>query len=266
MNYLILNGSPRKGNTWKLAELARQTVTSISPAAVFQELHLAGSGLPFCLGCSACFRKGSEYCPHRSVMDEIIAKIDWADGVIFTSSVFNLAPTALVKNLFDHLCYMLHRPHFFTKKALVITTTGGVGANKTAKRLAADLKGIGFNRVYLLPASAYSWNDYVPGDGAKRRVGKVAGRFCADVESGKMHPPSTLLMIPYNLFRGMSLSSAPGTPYATYDGVHWTDPVRARRCFDPAIPVPLYKRPIGALFYQIGKLGGRLVPVSYKKP
>jgi len=34
--------------------------------------------------------------------------------------------TALTKNLIDHLCFMLHRPCFFTKKALVVSTVGGV--------------------------------------------------------------------------------------------------------------------------------------------
>lgn len=265
MKYLIINGGPRKGNTWKLVELACRQIIGDSPSSEFREIHLAKANLPFCLGCSACFREGDEHCPHHSVMNEIITGINWADGIIFATPTFNRAPTALVKNLFDHLCYMLHRPHFFTKKALVITTTGGVGAKAAAKSLAADLKGIGFNRVYLLPIVTHSWNDYSIDDKTKKQSSKVFREFCMDVESGKMHPPSAMLMIPYNLFRGMCLSNAPGTEYPTYDGIHWMDPVRAKSYYDSAIPVPLYKKPVGALFYQIGKLGGRMVSVSYKK-
>lgn len=265
MKYLTINGSPHKGNTWKLAELAKMQLLAADPSGEFKEIHLGNITLPFCTGCSACFRKGSEYCPHRSVMDEIVAEIDWADGIIFATSTFNAAPTALVKNLFDHLCYMLHRPYFFTKKALVITTTGGVGAKKAARSVAADLKGIGFNRVYLLSVAAHSWNDYQPGRQIIRQVDKTAERFGKDVKSGKLHAPSILLMIPYNLFRGMSLSSVPGTEYPTYDGVHWTNPVRARSYYAPAVPVPFYKRLIGEIFYRIGKLGGRMIPITYKK-
>ncbi len=33
---------------------------------------------------------------------------------------------ALLKNMFDHICFMMHRPCFFKSKALILTTTGGV--------------------------------------------------------------------------------------------------------------------------------------------
>ncbi|MCR4655573.1 MAG: type II toxin-antitoxin system RelE/ParE family toxin [Lachnospiraceae bacterium] len=60
------------------------------------------------------------------------------------------------------MAFLLHRPRYFTKKALIISTTGGVSAESTIKALAATLPGWGFNKCYQLPVTALSWNDYKP--------------------------------------------------------------------------------------------------------
>lgn len=78
----------------------------------FDEVHLIEEGLPFCIGCSNCFRVGHEKCPHYNVIGKIIEKIETADGIIIATTTYNMRETALLKNLFDHFCFMLHRPHF----------------------------------------------------------------------------------------------------------------------------------------------------------
>lgn len=203
MRYLIINGSPHKGNTWKLALKAMEYIQKEDALAQFYTVHMMETKLPFCIGCSVCFRHGHEKCPHNDIIGEIIRKIEAADGVIVLSSSFNMRETALLKNLFDHLCFMLHRPCFFQCKALVLTTTGGVGANKAAKSIADFLTGIGFNRCYLFGVAAYSWNDYHISEKTARRLEKAVSRFQKDVASKKLHSPSTMLLIPYNLFRGI---------------------------------------------------------------
>lgn len=91
---------------------------------------------------------------------------------------------------------------------------------------------------------------------------RLAAKFHADVASKKLRAPTYGVLIPYNLFRGMSLSCAPGTPYATEDGVHWTDACRARRAYDPSVPLSLPKRAFGWLFDRLGRLAGRPVTVT----
>ncbi len=265
MNYLIINGSPRKGNTWKVVELAKTNILEKDKNAVFTEIHLAAAGLPFCCGCSICFRLGHEKCPHHEIMEGIIKKIDNADGVIFASSTYNMRETAIVKNLFDHLCFMLHRPYFFKSKVLVITTTGGVGAKAAAKGIAAFLKGIGFNRCYRFGIVSHSWNDYRINEKTKWKLMKIVGRYYNDIVSGRLHSPSCILLIPYNLFRGMSLAYVKGTEFETQDGTYWTEEGRRKGVYDSTVHVPFYKKPIGQLFYIIGKIAGRKIMVTYKK-
>lgn len=224
MRYLIINGSPHKGNTWILVEQIIKDITSLSPESNFEEIHLSDLNLPFCLGCSLCFRKGHKHCPHNKIMQNILDLIDWSDGVVFAATTFNMQPNALTKNLIDHLCFMLHRPY-----------------------------------------TSSSWNAYTINEKVKSRCGKIARTFHNDVASKRMHRPTWLILIPYNLFRGMSLSYVKGTEYEYMDGMHWTDPVRAKSTYDPAIPVPFYKKVFGSLFYAIGKIASKFVVVTYRK-
>lgn len=265
MKYLIINGSPRKGNTWKLVEIAADKIRKEDADAEFKEIHLVREGLPFCCGCSNCFRLGYEKCPHFEKVNQIIKAMEDADGMIVASTTYNRRETSLLKNLFDHLSFMLHRPRFFTSKALVLTTTGGVGGKAAAKSISSFLSGIGFNRCLCFSAAAYSWNDYKPDQKTKEKLFEVAGKFQKDVASGKLRSPSVLNLLCYNLFRGMSLHYAEGSAYATQDGAHWTDEIRRKRVYDSAVRVPFYKKPIGQFFYLAGKSAGSKKLVTYRK-
>lgn len=267
MKILIINGSAHKGNTWKLVEQAKLDLWEINNEIVFNEVHLIKENLPFCIGCSNCFRVGHEKCPHYSIVGEIIEKMENADGVIFASTTYNMRETALLKNMFDHLCFMLHRPHFFKSKALIITTTGGVGGRACAKSISSTLKGIGFNRCYIFTKASFSWNAYEPNDRTLNALKKTVHKFFKDVDSKKMYSPKTSLLIPYNLFRGMSLAYVPGTEYETQDGVYWSDECRRKSVYAQGVKVPFYKKIVGYLFYEIGKITGKTkgMLVTYRK-
>lgn len=267
MKILIINGSAHKGNTWKLVEQAKQYLEELNREIEFDEIHLIKEDLPFCVGCSNCFRVGHEKCPHYSIVRKIIEKMENADGIIFSSTTYNMRETALLKNLFDHLCFMFHRPHFFRSKALVITTTGGVGGHNSAKSISSTLKGIGFNRCYIFSRASFSWNAYEPGDKTLAALMKKINKFYKDVNSEKLHSPSASLLIPYNLFRGMSLAYVPGTEYETEDGVYWTKECRKKSLYAPGVKVSFYKKPIGYMFYVIGKIAGKMkgMVVTYRK-
>ncbi len=265
MKYLIINGSPHQGNTWELVKLARENIKKADPDAAFEEIHLIKEDLPFCLGCSACFRVGHEKCPHFITLGKIMDAIDGADGVIVSSTTYARRETALLKNLMDHLCFLMHRPHFFHSKALVLTTTGGVGGKGAAKSIASFLTAVGFNRCYTFSAPSYSWNDYHPGEKTKAKLAKMTDAFRRDVASLKLHSPTVLQLLTYNLFRGMSRHYVKGTPYATKDGDHWTDDARKICAYDRSTAVPFYKKPVGQLFFLMGKVFGGKFTVTYKK-
>lgn len=265
MKYLLLNGSPHKGNTWRISQFAKEHILFLDKEASFHEIHIASLQLPFCTGCSTCFRKGGDKCPHNQILRPLVQEMDHADAVILVSTTFFMRETALLKNVMDHLLYMTHRPHFFKKKALVITSTGGIGASAAAKGIASWLGAIGFNKTYLLPITTCSWNDYEPNQKAKKKIKCISEKFYHNVASGKFCKPSYGELIPYNLFRGMCRFYVPGTEYETADGPFWTDSIRAKRVYDRSIPVSLGQIIFGNLFYVIGRIAGKATVVTYKK-
>ena len=265
MKYLIINGSPRKCNTWKVVEAVKDNIIRLDETAAFNEIHLAKENLPFCCGCSNCFRLGHEKCPHSDTIMRIIKAMEDADGVIIASTTYFRRETSILKNLFDHLCFMTHRPHFYSSKALVITTTAGVGGRAAAESISSFLKSIGYNQCYLFSTASFSWNDYKINDKTKSKLCKVTDKFYKDVSSRKLHSPSCMLLIPYNLFRGMCISYVKGTEFETQDGVYWTDECRKKGVYDSSVFVPFYKKLFGQLFYLIGKLAGRKIMITYKK-
>lgn len=267
MKFLVIDGCGRKGNTWKLTQTAMKAIEEKYPEAEFEELILCKEEIPYCIGCSNCFRLGHEKCPHYGIMGRIIKKIEDSDGVMICSSVYNWSETGYIKTLFDHLCFMLHRPYFYRQKALVITTAGGTGQKKAAKRIAGTLSGIGFNKCYMMPVASTSWNAYEPNKKAKRKAGKKAVSFANDVASEKLHSPKLMSIIPYNIMRGMGHNCTEDSEYPTMDGTWWTTPERKKCAYFPQVKVSLFKRGFGQFFFHLGKwLGGtKSMKVTYRK-
>ena len=255
---LIINGGPHRGNTWLLTEKAKEYLAGKS--IVFTEVHLSDMGLPFCTGCSGCFRLGHKACPHNGAVQPVMDLIEQSDGVIFSVPCFQGHLPGILKNFTDHMAFMLHRPRYFTKKALIISTTGGVMARSTTKALSSTLTGWGFNRCYQLPVAAYSWNDYRPTEKDLRKTYKIAGKFYRDVGSGKMHVPKAGVLIPFNLFQALTSVK---TDYPTEDNDFWPR-YRGMR-YAPGIPLTPGKRLLGWLIYQMGRALSKSTTVTYRK-
>jgi multimeric flavodoxin WrbA len=265
MKCLIINGSPRKGNTWALTMLVKENIQKLAPDMEFEEIQLKDLDLPFCTDCSLCFRKGHLYCPHHEVMQNIMDKISEADGVILSVTCYQFNVPALTKNFADHMCFMLHRPRYYNKKALIVSTAGGYGANGTTKYMEGTFRGWGFNKCYQLPVNSISWNNYKPTQKDIEKCRKVTEKFYNDLSSRKLHPPKFGILIPFNLFRGMSKDYKPGTEYESRDGTYWDESGLADKTYFPLVPLPIHKRLFGNMFYFIAKkVSGKMI-VTYKK-
>lgn len=126
MKILVIMGSPRKGNTYRAAERIRKIMQSYGPVE-FEYLWLKDINLSACRGCFTCFTNGEENCPIKDAAPEIEQKVRDADGVIFASPVYGMNVSGLLKTFIDRFSYIFHRPRFFDKKALILTTTGALG-------------------------------------------------------------------------------------------------------------------------------------------
>lgn len=263
MKILIINGSPHKGNTWKLTQTVKGMLQALDQEIKFQEVHLTDLNLPFCTGCSSCFRNGHETCPHNSLIQPVMDLIEQSDALIFSVSCFQGHLPGILKNFTDHLAFLLHRPRYFDKKALIVCTTGGISASSTTKALAATLPGWGFNKCYQLPITAFSWNAYTPSDNDLKKASAISKRFYLDVKSGSMHAPSMGVLIPFNLFQAMCVGNKGEADYPTEDNRFWPQYTGMR--YAPGIPVPAHKRFFGWLIYFIGKKLSKKMIITYKK-
>jgi multimeric flavodoxin WrbA len=258
MKCLIINGSPSKSYTWnniltesftgKLAKEVQDTMSQLGKVD-FEEIRLIDAGLPYCRGCYNCFFKGENSCPHAKYVQPIMEKIREADCVILTSPVYALNVSGLIKNFFDLTAYNYHRPAFFDKKALVISSTAGGAAKKICKYMRDTLKHWGFNRVYTLPVvrmGAYELDEKL-----KRRCRAAAVKFYKDVASGKLHPPTFKRLLYYQLWRNLSKGNADSADYR-----YWRDSGLVRHAFSPKIRIGFIKRAFA------GMINGLLKKVS----
>lgn len=191
--------------------------------------------------------------------------IERSDGVIFSFPTYNMQLPAIMKNLVDHFCFLQHRPQFFEKRVLILSTTGAVGVKNSVKYLAGAAESWGFNQCFTLPIAAVSWNDYKPTEQHLKQCSKVAQRFYHTLAGKKLHSPSFGVLIPYNLFRGMSYAYRPGTEYAYQDGMFWEETGLIHSVYAPQVPLPFYKWLFGEAFYLLGKSMSKTMVVTYKK-
>ncbi|MGE5473735.1 MAG: NAD(P)H-dependent oxidoreductase, partial [Ignavibacteriales bacterium] len=126
MKILVIMGSPRKGNTYRATKKIEEFMQSLGNVE-FEYIMLRDAGLSQCSGCLACFGKGEDHCPHKDSAHIIEQKMHDADGVIFATPVYGISVSALMKTFIDRFSYIFHRPRFFDKKALLLSTAGALG-------------------------------------------------------------------------------------------------------------------------------------------
>ena len=240
MKYLIINGSPRKKNTWKIVTEVKRNLEGD-----FEEIHLAKEDIPLCKGCTNCIMNGEEYCPHFDKINKIIEKIRACDGLIITSPVYALNVTALLKNLLDHTAYLYHRPEFFTKKALVVVSTAGAGHKNVSKYIDETLRHWGVNKVYKI-AIACGGKDEIETD----KIDKTAKKFNADVKSGKLHSPKLNDIIFFNVWKVMAQTD----DAIKADRKYWIETDLINQDFSPEVKLGLLKTVFSKIMCNIFKL------------
>jgi multimeric flavodoxin WrbA len=138
MKILAVMGSPRKkGNTYHVVEKIKDQLLQEDKNIEFEYLFLPDCNLQLCTGCFACIAKGQEKCPLKDDRAMMEAKMLEADGIIFAAPCYAMGVPAIMKNFIDRFAFTLHRPIFFDKAFLAVSTVGGVmGLKQTLEQLA----------------------------------------------------------------------------------------------------------------------------------
>ena len=239
MKYIVINGSPRKKNTWKVVKQVMKNLDS-----EIEEVHLSKEKILMCNGCSKCIIDGENKCPHFDIINPIVEKLKAADGIIISSPVYAMNVSGILKNLLDHTAYFYHRPEFFTKKAMVIVTTAGAGHNNVAKYLDETLRQWGVNKVYKL---AFTCGGKDPLD--IKKIDKLTLKFKKDTESKKMHSPKIGDIIFYNVWKVMALKED-GIPADVH---FWQNTGLIKYDFSPEVNLGIFKKIFSKLMFNFLK-------------
>ncbi len=124
-NILILNGSFRVGNTAKTLEPVKKILRTKKELEI-REFMIKELIDTTCHGCALAITKGKKFCPTYEKEKELIDQLNWCDGLIIASPVYNGRETFIIKTLFDKFAYLVHRPRYFDKKAMVLVTRGSM--------------------------------------------------------------------------------------------------------------------------------------------
>lgn len=153
MKITVINGTEKKGVTYKLKETFLETFRS---EAQITEFYLPRDCPGFCMGCIQCFGQGEEHCKDYEYVSKIEKALLEADLLVFTSPSYVCHCTGAMKAMLDHFGYrwMPHRPakEMFGKRAVIITQCLGAGEKSTAKDIrdslswwgVSDIRSIGF--------------------------------------------------------------------------------------------------------------------------
>jgi len=230
MKITIINGSPRKGNTYAAAQILKNEMTACGDIE-FTEFFLPQDLPEFCKGCFLCLEKSEQLCPHSMYTLPIVENLLAADALIFTTPVYVMQTPGAVKAFFDHFSWLfiVHRahPNMFWKKAFVLSTTAGAGTKEAMKTIITNLKFWGINKIYSsgFAMRAIDWETVIPKRRAKfeRQLKKSARRFYMDIASGKKHSPYLFTRFMFYFRRNMLKKEAASDESASADLKHWQE-------------------------------------------
>lgn len=144
MKVLAIIGSPRKmGNTYRVVEQIKENMMKFDKNIDFEYLFPRDYNLMMCTGCFACISQGEDKCPLKDDHAILEAKMSEADGIIFAAPTYTMGVPGIMKNFIDRFAYTCHRPYFFDKVFLAVTTIGGIRGMKPALEQLAILTGGG---------------------------------------------------------------------------------------------------------------------------
>jgi len=152
-----------------------------------------------------------------------------ADGLIFASPVYVLSASGGMKAFLDHFgtLFAVHRPRreMFGKKAMILSTTAGVGLNAVRRTIASSLKSWCVNRIYFLGLRLISHPRLDSlSDRRKqtfhRRIRRSARKFYAEIASGKKRCPT---IYSRTIFRAAKVIIARRDERVSLDKRYWLE-------------------------------------------
>ncbi len=159
MKIVLVHGQTHKGSSYHAGRLLADKIDGEKEIA---EFFLPKALNHFCVGCYRCIEDDAA-CPYYEEKRVITDALEQADLLIFTTPAYCMGPSAQMKALLDltFTYWMPHRPRasMFGKRAAVISTAAGSGADAATKAVAKALSFWGVPSItrYGIAVQAMNW-------------------------------------------------------------------------------------------------------------
>lgn len=221
MKISVINGSPRKnGNGSKflneiIAVLKEEVGTEVNI------INLSKRNIGICRGCQVCYKSGESFCPIKDDVEAIKKELLGSDGIIFYSPTYVVNMSGLMKNFIDRLSYVCHRPAFYGKTALILTTTGSSGGAAALKALKWPAIAWGLRVVKSFDVKMAEYNyDQKYKVSVDRNLQKLAHIFLEETKRAKDYYPGFIELAGFNARKQNYLASK---NVYKYDVEYWRE-------------------------------------------
>ncbi len=217
MKALAVVGTTRKnGDSYRILKRFEESLQGKAKAEV-EYLFLSDVDLGYCRGCCACFNRGESSCPKRKLTEPIENKLMESDGIVLASPVYAHHVTGLMKNFLDHFAFLFHRPRFFGRPAVHVSSTGGSGLKKTLDYLRFTSRGWGYVPVGTLGVAQWRYEDDKSyRDKIDAEIERAAAGFIRTAVSKTPQRPGVFDLV---FFRAMRAKAE----YIPVDRVYWDE-------------------------------------------
>lgn len=168
------------------------------PGVELEYVWLGDFNLQLCRGCMRCYEQGEKSCPLKDGYLDAIAKVNAADAAVFYSPTYTISVSGLMKTFLDRSSYVLHRPYFKGRHALVLTASASWGERPALKTLRGIVSMMGFSVEGGL-AIANERYEAVPRyqEKVRRTLVKMANRLVIAAKSDRPVRPSFMELMTF---------------------------------------------------------------------
>lgn len=199
MKIVMINGQNHKGSTYHIGRLLAGKLADENDIT---EFFLPRDLNHFCLGCYSCLEDEIK-CPFYNEKITLADAMSDADILIFTTPNYCMAPSAPMKAFIDLFFqyWIPHRPRkcMFSKKAVVISTTAGMGAEKAIKPVKRTLAywGVPYIKCYGLAVQASNWSTV--SDNKKKKIEKDMTSLAGKIKNARSKKPGLYIRFMFNM-------------------------------------------------------------------
>lgn len=218
MKIVLLHGQNHKGSSYHIGRLLAEKLGNENEIS---EFFLPKDLEHFCLGCFQCIDDDRK-CPFYAEKMNIMSELEKAELLIFTTPTYCMRASAGMKAFMEltFTYWMSHRPRkcMFHKKAVVISTVAGMGANSAIKDIKNMLQywGVPYIKTYGIAVQAMGWNNV--SDKKKALIEKDMTKLAPNFSN---HKPAKAGFKTKALFMMMRMMQKSGMGSSTVEKEYW---------------------------------------------